>query len=82
MVVDLRVEIALHDILLVVPIVCACPAAWGIDDFILIQRLRLKFWEDSGGRNSENLILTYETFRSTGWYLPYLRGNPRLGAPD
>ena len=29
-VVDLRVEIALHDILLVVPIVCACPAAWGI----------------------------------------------------
>ena len=30
MVVDLRVEIALHDILLVVPIVCACPAAWGI----------------------------------------------------
>ena len=30
MVVVLRVEIALHDILLVVPIVCACPAAWGI----------------------------------------------------
>ena len=30
MVVDLRVEIALHDILLVVPIVCACLAAWGI----------------------------------------------------
>ena len=29
-VIDLRVEIALHDILLVVPIVCACPAAWGI----------------------------------------------------
>ena len=29
-VVDLRVEIALHHILLVVPIVCACPAAWGI----------------------------------------------------
>ena len=24
---DLRVEIALHDIFLVVPIVCACPAA-------------------------------------------------------
>ena len=30
MVVDHRVEIALHDVLLVVPIVCACPAAWGI----------------------------------------------------
>ena len=30
MVVDLRVEIALHDILFVVPIACACPAAWGI----------------------------------------------------
>ena len=30
MVVDLRVEIALHGILLVVPVVCACPAAWGI----------------------------------------------------
>ena len=30
MVVDLRVEIALHDILLVVLIVCACPTAWGI----------------------------------------------------
>ena len=30
MVVDLRVEIALHDILFVVPIVCACPAAWGV----------------------------------------------------
>ena len=30
MVVALWVEIALHDILLVVPIVCACPAAWGI----------------------------------------------------
>ena len=30
MVVDLRVEIALHDIFLVVPIVCACPTAWGI----------------------------------------------------
>ena len=29
-VVDLRVEISLHDIFLVVPIVCACPAAWGI----------------------------------------------------
>ena len=29
-VVDLRVEVALHDILLIVPIVCACPAAWGI----------------------------------------------------
>ena len=28
--VDLRVEIALHDVLLVVPIVCACPTAWGI----------------------------------------------------
>ena len=32
MVIDLRVEIALHDILLVVPIVCACPTAWGIGD--------------------------------------------------
>ena len=30
MAIDLRVEIALHVILLVVPIVCACPAAWGI----------------------------------------------------
>ena len=30
MVVDHRMEIALHDIFLVVPIVCACPAAWGI----------------------------------------------------
>ena len=30
MVTDFRVEIALHDIFLVVPIVCACPAAWGI----------------------------------------------------
>ena len=29
-VIDLRVDIALHDIFLVVPIVCACPAAWGI----------------------------------------------------
>ena len=29
-VIDLRVEIALHDILLVIPIVCACPAVWGI----------------------------------------------------
>ena len=29
-VVALRVEIALHDILLVVPIVCVCPTAWGI----------------------------------------------------
>ena len=29
-VIDLRVEAALHDILLIVPIVCACPAAWGI----------------------------------------------------
>ena len=28
--VALRVEIALHDILFVVPIVCACPAAWGV----------------------------------------------------
>ena len=32
MVIDLRVEIALHDIFLVVPIVCACPAAWGIEN--------------------------------------------------
>ena len=31
-VVALRVEVALHDILLVVPIVRACPAAWGIED--------------------------------------------------
>ena len=30
MVVALRVEIALHDVLLVVYIVCACPAAWGV----------------------------------------------------
>ena len=30
MVIDLRVEIALHDIFLVVPIACACPMAWGI----------------------------------------------------
>ena len=32
MVIDLRVEIALHDILLVIPIVCAYPTAWGIGD--------------------------------------------------
>ena len=31
-VVALRVEVALHDILLVVPIVCACPTAWGIEN--------------------------------------------------
>ena len=31
-VIDLRVEIALHDIFLVIPIVCACSAAWGIVD--------------------------------------------------
>ena len=31
-VIDLRVEIALHDIFLVVPIVSACPAAWGIEN--------------------------------------------------
>ena len=30
MVIDLRVEIAPHDIFLVVPIVCTCPPAWGI----------------------------------------------------
>ena len=30
MVVDLWVEIALHDILLIVTIVCACLATWGI----------------------------------------------------
>ena len=30
MVIDLRVEIAPHDIFLVVPIVCRCPPAWGI----------------------------------------------------
>ena len=30
--VDLRVEIALHDIPFVVHIVCACPTAWGIGD--------------------------------------------------
>ena len=35
MVIGLRVEIALHVILLVVPIVCACPAAWGIGNPIL-----------------------------------------------
>ena len=28
--IDLREEIAFHDIFLVVPIVCACPAAWDI----------------------------------------------------
>ena len=32
MVIDLRVKIAHHDILLVVPIVCASPTAWGIGD--------------------------------------------------
>ena len=31
-VVDLRVEIALHVVFLVVPIVRACPAVWGIGD--------------------------------------------------
>ena len=30
MVIDLRVEIAPHDIFLVAAIVCACPTAWGI----------------------------------------------------
>ena len=30
MVVDLRVKIALYDIFLAIPIVCACPTAWGI----------------------------------------------------
>ena len=30
-VIDLRVEVALHDIFLV-PIVCTCPTAWGIGD--------------------------------------------------
>ena len=30
MVIDLRVEVAHHDIFLVVPIVCACPTAWSI----------------------------------------------------
>ena len=29
-VIGLRVEIALHVVFLVVPIVCACPTAWGI----------------------------------------------------
>ena len=29
-VVALRVEVALHGILLVVPIVCVCPTVWGI----------------------------------------------------
>ena len=29
-VIGLRVDLALHVIFLVVPIVCACPAAWGI----------------------------------------------------
>ena len=32
MVVDLRVEIALHDVFLVVTIFCACSTAWGIGD--------------------------------------------------
>ena len=32
MVIDLRVEIALHDIFLVVLIVCTCPTTWGIGD--------------------------------------------------
>ena len=32
MVVALRVEIALHDILLVVPIFCVCPTVWGIEN--------------------------------------------------
>ena len=30
MVIDLGVEMALHDIFLVVPTVCTCPTAWGI----------------------------------------------------
>ena len=29
------VEVALHDILLVVPIVCVCPTAWGIGNLFL-----------------------------------------------
>ena len=32
MVIGLKVEVALHDIFLEVPVVCACPAAWGIGD--------------------------------------------------
>ena len=32
MVIDLRVEIALHDIFFVVPMACACPVAWGVGD--------------------------------------------------
>ena len=32
MVVDLRVEIALHNSFFMVTIVCACPTAWGIGD--------------------------------------------------
>ena len=31
-VIDLRVEMSLHDIFLLVPIVCTCPVAWGIGD--------------------------------------------------
>ena len=31
-VIDLRVEIALYDTFLIVPIVCTCPTAWGTGD--------------------------------------------------
>ena len=32
MVIDLRVEINFHDILLIVPIICACPTKSGIEN--------------------------------------------------
>ena len=48
MVVALRVEIALHDILLVVSIVCACPTARGIGN--LAQYF-------SGYKNAEKISL-------------------------
>ena len=41
-VVALRVEVALHDILVVVPIVCVCPTAWGIGNlhqYFSLQRI-------------------------------------------
>ena len=42
MVIDLRVEIALHDILLVAPIVCACPTTWGIGNLHQIAAVEVE----------------------------------------
>ena len=46
-VVALRVEVALHDIPLAVPIVCVCPTAWGIGNLSRFSFRSGSFW--SGG---------------------------------